>query len=88
MNKPEILTIRFEVYPGDISEQYYPPMPNPGIEEMVQVVFTDGRWVVSGEVGGVPFAGAAESKNQAILNYLEARLDLPVSAARGEGNNS
>lgn len=75
--RTETLTIRFEVYVGDVAGQYFPPMPNPGIEEVVQSVFTDGRWVVSGEVGGVPFAGSAESKDQAILNFLQARLDLP-----------
>jgi hypothetical protein len=89
MSNPETLTIRFEVYPGDVTEQYYPPTPNPGIEDVVQAINESGTWTVSSEVEDHTFTGQpAQNKDQAILNYLQARLDLPAfSATRGEGIN-
>lgn len=78
MNQPETLTIRFDVYQGDVTEQYYPPTPSPSIEDVVQASLVDGGWIISGEVEGHHFTGQpAQSKDQAVLNYLHARLGLP-----------
>lgn len=80
MNR-EILTIRFEIHDGDVTEQFLWPLGQTALTDVVQAYFESGTWIISGNAGNVPFAGAAESKKQAILNYLAARLGLPEQKA-------
>jgi hypothetical protein len=78
------LTIRFEVHEGDVTKQLLWPLGQTTLTEVVQASFAQGGWIVAGETGGVPFAGRGEYKQQAILNYLAARLALPMERSDEE----
>jgi hypothetical protein len=85
---PQTLTIRFEVYPMDISEQYYPPLPNPGIEDVAQASIENGLWTISATVGDHHFVGEpAEDKNEAILNFLKVRIGLGNQSSEQPGKD-
>ncbi|HLZ64406.1 MAG TPA: hypothetical protein VKR06_46355 [Ktedonosporobacter sp.] len=74
----DIITLRYEVWDRDITSDFLPPVPKIGIEEVLSVDFQGGLWVVrSTEDGASPWwIGRAENKQEAILNYLKARLGL------------
>lgn len=73
---PELITIRYEMWNGDVTQHFLLPMPKIGITEVLRVTFTDGQWIVtSNEPGASPeWVGRDEYNQIAILNYLKARL--------------
>jgi hypothetical protein len=74
------LTIRFEIHDGDVTPQFLWPLAQTALTDVVQATFTDGKWTISATVGDFRFVGEpAEYKNQAILNFLKARLGLSES---------
>jgi hypothetical protein len=74
MDRGQTITIHYEVWDGDITPLFLAPMPQTGIAAVAQTRIEQGRWVVSSEDGGVPFAGTGDNRHEAITNYLLARL--------------
>jgi hypothetical protein len=77
--KPLTLTIRYEVHEGDVSQQFLWPLAKTAIVDVVQATHEDdGAWAItSTEQDASPsWIGHGEYKQEAILNYLKARLGL------------
>lgn len=79
---PQILTVRYEVHEGDVTREAAWPLGQTALTEMVQANFAQGEWTISGQVGDVSFAGRGESRQKAVLQYLEARL---IDTQRNQG---
>lgn len=72
------LTVRFELWEGDVTPHRLLPMPNTGICEVVHADFREGEWHIVNAEPNAPRAwtGHAEIKQVAILAYLKARLGI------------
>lgn len=72
----DTITMRYEVWNGDITPHFLLPVPEIGITEVLNVTFFDGKWtVMSNEPGASPeWIGRHEYRQIAILKYLQARL--------------
>jgi hypothetical protein len=85
-----ILTVRYEVHDGDVTDQFLWPLGHTSIIEVCRARFVDGQWEVTSNDAAAPIAwvGHAEYKQEAILNYLKARLghlhDTEKGQRRGE----
>jgi hypothetical protein len=82
--REQTLTVKLEIHDGDVTDQRLWPLGQTAITDVVRASFVDGEWTIAGEVGNVPFAGRAEYKQDAILNYFRARLAIPEKSAGGE----
>ncbi len=73
-----VITVRYEVHERDITGDFLAPMPTIGICEVLQVDFVDGWWQVTNPDPSASrnWIGRAEYKQEAILNYLKARLGM------------
>jgi hypothetical protein len=72
-------TVHLQIHEGDIRSEFpYPPMPRVGILEVLGSKLVDGLWIVTNADPEAPtvWVGRADNHNEAILEYLKARLGI------------
>lgn len=78
MSEWHLVTVRYELWDGDVTSASLLPMPQTGIMDVLQVIFVDGEWEVSSTdpTAHASWKGRAPSRQEAVLNYLKARLGI------------
>jgi hypothetical protein len=78
MSNTQTLTIRFDIHDGDVTTQFLWPLPKTGIAEVVQATLENGQWTITSaeQDASSKWIGHGQYKQEAILNYLKARLGL------------
>ena len=77
-HRSNVITVRYEYWKGDVmTSQLLLPMPNIGICDILQVTLLDsGEYEVTSSETIPQSFGRGASEQDAILNYLYARLTL------------
>jgi hypothetical protein len=74
----DLITVNYEVHDGDVTGYFLVPMPKIGIWEVLQVDCVHGWWQVTNPSASASrnWVGRAENRQEAILDYLKARLGV------------
>lgn len=80
-------TVILAIHEGDVRAERPYPMPRVEITEvLVSKLLGDGSWIIVNADPDAPtlWTGRADSHNEAILNYLKARLGIPQKPSFAE----